>query len=39
MFPQYVGNGEVECKLKRTFKEPVNSAAVGLSILSLVLVA
>lgn len=39
MFPLYVGNGEVECKLKRTFKEPVKSAAVVLSMLSLVLVA
>lgn len=39
MLPLYVGKGEVECKLKRAFKEPVKSAAVGLSILSLVLVA
>lgn len=27
MLPLCVGNGEVECKLKKTFKEPINSAA------------
>lgn len=38
LLPLRVGDGEVEGKLKRTFKEPVKSAAVGLSMLSLVLV-